>query len=391
MININDGAILRRSQGFAAAGAFSLLLAGTNMTTPLLPLYNSDLGFTPLLMSLTFVCYVSVLIWVLMMFSRPSVAKYAPHLICTSLVVAAMSDCLLSQANETGILLGRGVAGVAGGVGTGAAAALVVTALGAKGRSISATGNLVGAVVGTVFAQACVMVLSADAMRVTFIVHGVACVVALVVLLPILYRRREINRFYLQQVRAETTTVAKAIPRVPLAVGCVAWIAISIAIVSLPTLFSIIGLDSAKIGGVIALLSACALGQLCSPWLAKHVPWLSGVVTMAMGAGLLLVGAGIHSSAIVLLGLAALGGGAGVSYRIGLLVITKGCSPSLQSSRSSIYAAITYGAAALVILLAGFAGNIFGISYVVTALFSVLVCIKLGLSAWAPNLKDSME
>ena len=112
---------------------------------------------------------------------------------------------------------------------------------------------------------------------------------------------------------------------------------------------------------------------------------------MAVGAGLLLVGAEVHSSAVVLFGLGILGGGAGVAYRIGLLVITKGCSPSLQSSRSSIYSAVTYGAAAVVILLAGVTGDVFGISHVVTALFSVLVCIKLALSAWAPRLKDSME
>jgi len=391
MINPNEKATLRRSQGFAAAGAFGLLLAGTNMTTPLLPLYNSDLGFTPLLMSMTFVCYVSVLIGVLIVFSNPSAAKYAPQLICTSLVVAAVSDFLLSQANEACILLGRGVAGVAGGIGTGAAAALVVTALGAKGRSISATGNLVGAVVGTSFGQACVMILSADAMRVTFIIHGSACMVALAVLLPILYRRREINRFYLKQVHIDSPSAEMALLRLPLAVGCIAWIAISIVIVSLPTLFSIIGLDSAKIGGVIALLVACAMGQLSSPWLAKHAPRISGVMAMAVGAGLLLVGAEVHSSAVVLFGLGILGGGAGVAYRIGLLVITKGCCPSLQSSRSSIYSAVTYGAAAVVILLAGVAGNVFGISHVVTALFSVLVCIKLALSAWAPRLKDSME
>ena len=77
----------------------------------------------------------------------------------------AISDGLMSLATEQAIMIGRAFAGLAGGLGTGSAAALVVSAMGVKGRSISATGNLVGAVIGTLFSQLCVNLLAAQAMQ----------------------------------------------------------------------------------------------------------------------------------------------------------------------------------------------------------------------------------
>ncbi|PBP46180.1 hypothetical protein [Pseudomonas syringae] len=163
---------LRLSQGILSAIAFSLLLAGTNSITPLLPLYSADLGFDHLALSPTFVVYVGVLVVVLLALTRPSITRLAPVMLCSALVLALVSDWILSTTDEQMILIGRGVAGLAGGLGTSSAAVLVVSALGAVGRSVSATGNVIGAVFGTAFSQVCVELFSQNAMHLVFVFHA---------------------------------------------------------------------------------------------------------------------------------------------------------------------------------------------------------------------------
>jgi hypothetical protein len=63
------------------------------------------------------------------------------------------------------ILGGRILAGIAGGLGTGAASALVVAAIGTTGRAVTATGNTIGAILGVSGAQLAVLVLTADARK----------------------------------------------------------------------------------------------------------------------------------------------------------------------------------------------------------------------------------
>lgn len=97
---------------------------------------------------------------------------------------------LLWSATASSVLLGRALSGVAGGLGTGAASALVVVAIGDRGRAITATGNLVGAVIGAGLAQVAVLVLGDSALRVVFIVHGAACLLmGAIVAIPLSLRR----------------------------------------------------------------------------------------------------------------------------------------------------------------------------------------------------------
>lgn len=385
------GRRLRVAQGVSVAAAFSLLLAGTNAITPVLPLYREFHGFTPLTMSLTFICYVAVLTLVLLLMSRPALVRWSPWCLCGALALAVCADVLVSSASEPGVLAGRAVAGAAGGLGTGAAAALVVAALGSRGSSLSATGNLIGAVIGTAFGQICVAALGADAVHWTFILHGAACLAVAAALATILVRRRRQNRTALSAVVTGGRSSLSALRHhmMPTAVGCLAWISLSCVVVFLPSFFGELGMDTVKAVGVIALLVFSAAGQILSPYLARRVPWVSGVAALAVGVGAVLAGAAAHLSYISLAGFAVLGAGLGIAYRLGLVMLTRGAAPANHGALSSAYAAVTYAVAALVVLAAGAAGNALGVQTVVYLVFGIVGVSALAAALRTPRLGDT--
>ncbi|MEE3662249.1 MFS transporter [Brenneria sp. g21c3] len=385
--------LLRTAQGLIAAASFSLLLAGTNLTTPLIPLYKNVLGFTPFLMSLTFVCYVGILIGVLLALAKPSVVRWSPYFICAALSMAILSDLLLGTATESGILAGRAIAGIAGGLGTGAAAALVVAALGVKGRSLSATGNLVGAVLGTSLSQWCVNHLGEISMHLVFYIHAVASSVLLILLAMVLICNRNTNQNILTHRKSQNTAIKFSAfdYLVPIGVGCVSWIAISTAIVFLPSFFDSLHMMAASRYGVIVMLVFCAAGQLGSPWLTGKMPSASGIISLLAGVFLIILSGVIRSSETAIIAFGIIGLGVGISYRLCLIMITLGVSASEHGARSSYYAAVTYCAAALVILLAGMLGNFVGLIEIVYLLFFVILVSCSLFFFKAPRLKDAIE
>ncbi|RYH11589.1 hypothetical protein [Tropicimonas sp. IMCC6043] len=163
---------LGKLQAALAAASFMLLLAGTNTTTPLLPLYRDMLGFSPLTVTLTFVAYVSLLVATLAVASGPKLVRYAPSVLVAALAVALLADLALSTGTAPGILAGRALQGVSSGIGTGAAAALVVAVVGNRGRALTATGNLAGAILGTAAAQAVLHLAGARAISISFEIHA---------------------------------------------------------------------------------------------------------------------------------------------------------------------------------------------------------------------------
>ncbi|WP_374754683.1 MFS transporter [Arthrobacter sp. AFG20] len=385
------GGRLLVAQGVVGAVSFSLLLAGSNAITPLMPIYRTMLGFTPLSMSLTFVSYVGVMTVTLLVLSRPSMMKRSGFLLLGALLLAAAADAMLGVAAEPFVLTGRAMSGVAGGLGTGAAAALVVTSLGHAGRSVSATGNLVGAIVGTVFAQACVAIYAEEAVHWTYILHAIACIAAAGALTIVLIACRTANRELLSIVNPALprSTTGLRSTLMPLAVGCMAWCTLSTSLVYLPTYFAETRLPQAQTFGTIAMLTLSAAAQLGSPWAARRLPWASGLPTMALGIAGILAGARLGWDVLAIAGSALTGAGLGASHRLGLVMFTKGTPPADHGALSSFYAATTYLIAGLSVLGSGMLGSVLGLEGSVLTTFAVLGTAAAGLAWKAPRLRDS--
>lgn len=383
---------IARAQATIVAASFSLLLVGTNAVNPLLPVYRDLLGLDPFLLSLTFVSYVSVLVAVLLLLARPRFTRHAVPLLLAGIAVAIVSDLLLAHAQEWSILLGRGVAGLGGGLGTGAAAALVVAAVGASGRALAATGNLVGAVLGTSASQFVVSLLAEASPQVVTLGHAALLAVLLVAAAVVLRLRREPNRAALDTVAGGAATIRldRRAARM-LATGCVGWVGVSVAIVFGATIFADLDQPTVRAVGPALMLGTSAAAQIASPWFAQIAPWLSGLVAMAAGVAGVIGGAALRLDALALIGFALFGAGIGVSYRAGLVALTRGSPPARQGALSSLYAAVTYAAAAIVVLTVGWIGNLTGVLPAVLGALAAAGVAALAALLWAPRLQDTAD
>lgn len=380
---------LRTLQGAVAALSFSILLAGSNATTPLMPIYHALMGFSPFVMSLTFVCYVVVQIVILVLLSRPSILRWSPALLIAGLLAAVVSDLCMAVGSEFTILLGRALTGVGVGLGTGSAAALVVDAFGARGRSVSATGNLVGAVIGTGLSQLAVSMLEGRlAIGRVFHLHALACSVLLILLLAIFTNMRHSNRLAFGSIDPSAPKVYATLRAnwLPLFVGSLSWILLSSAITFLPSFFRESGMPLVTSIGMIVLLVCCAACQLGSAHVARIAPKATGVEAMALGTALILIGEFTGFQSVGLVGFGLTGAGIGITYRICLVVLTRGASPNIHGVLSSTYAAITYAAAALGVIMIGLLGNVLGLRNVVIAALVVLLALCLAVLKVSPRV-----
>ena len=375
------------AQASIIAASYAMLLAGSNAAYPLLPVYRDSLGLDPFVLSLTFTLYVAVLVPVLFVLARPRFTRHAPALVLMGLSLIIPSDLLMAHAHEDSILMGRVLAGIAGGLGTGAASALVVAAIGTTGRAVTATGNTIGAILGVSGAQLTVVVLTVEAPQVVFLVHGALSFALLVAAAAVLWTRREPNQRVLSglpETRSSARLGRSALPLVTS--GTIAWTSISIAAVFGAPIFNELNMPSVQTLGPILLVCGSAAGQLLSPALARLAPWVSGTVTMAAGVGFILAGAYFRIDPVAIGGFVVIGAGIGVAYRAALVMLTRGADPARQGASASLYAAITYAVAALVVLAIGWIGNTTGLVPATIAALVLTGVLAMAALAFSPRL-----
>jgi len=381
---------LAKAQAGIVAASFSMLLAGSNATYPLLPVYRDTLGLDPLVISLTFTLYVGFLVPVLFLLARPRFTRHAPLLLLFSLGTMIPSDLFMAHAQEHLILIGRALGGIAGGLGTGAASALVVAAIGARGRAVTATGNTIGGIAGVSGAQITVLVLTANAPQAVFIGHAALTSALSLAAAVVLWRRRNHNKVALQTLSG--TGAASRLDRTKLRLftsGALAWTAISIAAVFGAAMFNELNMSLVQIVGPILLVISSTAGQLCSPLLLRAAPWASGTFAMAAGITCILIGAWLSSELVAIAGFVVLGSGIGLAYRAALVALTKGTTPAQQGALASLYAAITYAIAATVVLAIGGIGNMTGLVTASSAVLGAIGLLAVISVAWAPRLLDT--
>ncbi|WP_206446554.1 MFS transporter [Agrococcus sp. KRD186] len=377
--------------------AFAMQLVISNAINPLLPIYRAQLGLNAVVLSLTFVLYVGALVVVLALLANPRFARHAPALLLASLVALVASDLFALHPEPWSILTARVLVGVAGGLGTGAASALVVGTIGAAGRSITSTGNIAGAVVGVVAAQLLVSTVGADAPGLVFVGHAVLVVVLFIALAAVLWARRRVNARALEHQTASIELGGRQRLRLParalpvLVTGSIAWVALSISVVFSATIFADLGQPLVQAVGPALLLVASGILQFASPALTRVAPWLSGALTLAVGAAAVAAGSFAALPVIAVAGLTLIGAGAGVAYRAGLVAFTLGASSSRQGALASMYAAVTYAVAAASALIVGRVSDLIGFGPTAVGAYGLLTLLALLALAWAPRLRDTVE
>ncbi|GEK79722.1 hypothetical protein [Agrococcus baldri] len=383
---------LAMAQAAIVAASFAMLLAATNSAYPLLPVYRDALGLPPSVLSLTFSVYVGVFALALLVLARPRFSRFAAPMVLASLVVMLAVDLLMLQSTAQSILIGRSLAGLSTALGTGAASALVVAAIGAGGRSVTATGNTAGAIVGVGSAQLLVSLLADAAPQVFYVAHAIGLGVLLVAGGVVLRLRRAENRAGLALAAGEPASLRVDATGIrALVTGSIAWIATSIGGVLGATVFNELGQPLAQAWGPIAMLLGSAVAQACAVPLTRFAPWVSGLAAIALGAAAIVTAAAFAFSWLAIIGFVLLGAGVGTACRISLITLTLGASPARQGALASLYAGVTYIVSAGVVLLVGGIGDSTGLVPAALATFCALAVLALAALLWSPRLRDTVD
>ncbi|MFF2958806.1 MFS transporter [Streptomyces sp. NPDC057963] len=117
----------RRPGYRSAAAVFAVGMAGTTLPTPLYGLYQEQIGFSELMVTVVFAVYAIAVITVLLVVGNYSdEAGRRPVLVCAMALSAASAGCFLLESGLPQLLVGRLLSGCAAGLLSGAATAAVI-------------------------------------------------------------------------------------------------------------------------------------------------------------------------------------------------------------------------------------------------------------------------
>ncbi|MFD7614738.1 MFS transporter [Streptomyces sp. NPDC059828] len=142
-MNLHDGRgrtrDARRPGYPAAAAVFAIGMAGTTLPTPLYGLYQDQIGFSELMVTVVFAVYAIAVITVLMVAGNYSdEVGRRPVILCAMALSAASAGCFLLESGLPLLFAGRLFSGFAAGLLSGAATAAVIELAGPERRARAA-------------------------------------------------------------------------------------------------------------------------------------------------------------------------------------------------------------------------------------------------------------
>lgn len=399
------------------ATAFVLLVCGSNAMAPLLPLYEEQLGLTPLDSAAVFSGYFLGLVSILILAARTRLVAAARIVLPLALIVGLAGDVALIYGSSAPIwlLIGRVLVGASVALGTGAAAAVMVAVRGEEGRAFLATGSLIGACAGLLAAMLIVGLLPGPLLTV-YAINAVVMLLALIVLLAVLRTARlpevlsrpapviPVCDAPVPQTpeptppdgrdRAAATSLSRRVRLGAYLTGGAGWAIGALAVGALPAALVASGTVETVTAGVavggVCLLTSCltSLRGVGSP----TARWWPLPLAAAWG----LVTAGIWAGSIVL---AVLGCGLGgvaqaASYRAALRRLTVGLDPVRQGQVASAFSAVAYSSCALLLLLCGALQLQLGLYRGLTALavvYAIVCCVTIALIGGSRARADSAD
>ncbi|MFI5426600.1 hypothetical protein [Aeromicrobium sp. UC242_57] len=109
----------------------------------------------------------------------------------------------------------------------------------------------------------------------------------------------------------------------------------------------------------------------------------------ASGIVIILLGAWLRADVLAIVGFAVLGAGIGTGSRTALVALTKGSGPAQQGALASLYAAVCYAVAAVVVTTVGLVGMLTGLVPAVVGALATFGIMALTAATWAPRVRDA--
>jgi MFS family permease len=359
------------------AYAFAVTMIGTTLPTPLYPIYQQEIGFSALIVTVVFAAYGAGVL-VALLFIAPLSDRFGRRaLLLPGIVLAAASSVVFLLAHGLPLLfVGRILSGLSAGMFTGTATAAIIELAPPDKRDratlLAAVVNIGGLGVGPILAGALAQVAS-DPLRLPYLVHLALLVPAVVAiaLIPEPGAAPEPGDPPEPQPRAGAGSPRLGVPRElrPLFIraGSAAFAAFAtlglFSAVAPSVIHELLGLSSHLLTGAVVSLVfiASAVGQLGMGRLHHTTALRLGCGLMIAGMALIAAALALSSLALLIAGGIAAGFGNGLSFRAGLSALNEQSPPEQRGAVNSSFFVIAYVAISLPIVGVGAASQAIGL------------------------------
>jgi MFS family permease len=301
-----------------AGGALFVLLVGSNLPTPLFPLYAKVYGLSPLGVALLFATYGLLVIPALLIFGPLSDAKGRRELLTGAIILAAVAAGLFAAANALWVLfVAQAVQAMALGALQGTGAPTLIEHDPSENRrrasaiasALTVGGTAAGPLLAGLLAQYAVLPL-----RMAYLVEVVLLALALIAVSSVLPWREDRQRW-----RPRRPTVPAGIRRrfaVAATSAGVAWAVTGLFLALIPS-FVIMTLNGnpAIAGAVVAGMLSCATAVQLAAYRFESLPvQASGLAAMIAGLAALIIADDYRSLTVLLIATALAGTGMGLAF-----------------------------------------------------------------------------
>lgn len=324
----------RRAAGAVAftlvAYAFVVVMLGTTLPTPLYPIYQRELGLSPLTITVVFSMYAFGVMSGLILFGRLSdQVGRRPMLLVGIGLSAASALCFLFEGGLAALLVGRYLSGLSSGIYTGTATATLVDLVPDRAKSratlIATAANMGGLGLGPPFAGVLAQWLPRP-LRLCFIIDlGLLALAVLAILSipePIASRVRPGLRIRRPRVPPEVRSVFAPAATAGFAGFSVLGLYSGISPAFLST---VLGHKSHALAGLVVFLvfGSSLVGQTLMDRVGEARALPGGCGLMVAGMALLAVGLRAEVLALLIVGGVIAGVGQGLSFRAGLGAVNR--------------------------------------------------------------------
>lgn len=384
--------------------AFTAVMAGPNLPTPLLPGYRASLGLGAFGLTVLFSTYLIALVGVLLSVGWAARRNSPRALLLSGLLLGIASDVWLAWGASTlaGVLTGRVLSGVAVGLSTGATAVLLRHHGGVRSASATALCALLGSAAGTALSATLAEYLPLPRVL-PYLVHAVVSLACIALLLSVREftepRRADTGRTegggaVVQQGKAGRFSVASA-------TGVAAWVSAGLMVALVPSYAAaLLGATNLVVAAspVVLYLAAACLGSLTAGRWSPRIELTTALAFMAAGLVLTALSGPVRSTAVLLLGAVVTGMGQGLGFRGGLFAALTVSTPDRHGAATSRFSALAYSGAAATTLGMGLLTGWLGLDtafrwaaalFVTAALFLGLLAQRLFAERTAPETLDA--
>ncbi len=374
------------------AFAFLVTMIGTTLPTPLYPIYQAELGFSGLMITVIFATYAVGVIAGLILFGNLSDDIGRRRTLLPGLAFSALSaGCFLLAHGLPLLLVGRFLSGLSAGIFSGTATATLVD-LAPEGDTTRASlvatiVNMGGLGLGPALAGVLAELLP-DPLRLVFVVHLGLLALAALGLWVMQDPEDADGRFAIHpQGLAVPSQVRRVFVRASLA-GFAGFAVTGLFTSVVPAFLGQVldVTDHAAIGfTVLTIFLASIAGQVTRRAVSDDVALVGGCVLLIAGMGLLVASLQVESLPLLIAGGVLAGVGQGLSFAAGLALVAGGAPQDQRAATTSSLFVVSYVAVSLPVVGVGLlaqatdlveAGTVFGAIVALLAATAIVLLVR---------------